>query len=194
MDGWMWMRSGKKGGRQALGRATQSRLQMCRQQQCGCFGPHQAALGVSPAHVPTLPVNQPSQASGSTTATKPIHPDPQNRPASDRQTPVTATFPPCLHEIGNVFHPFPSTPTTLFIRCVLVFRCSTKQRTVACRSQRDVARCPPGFSPPQRVCCSVSQSQWHQGIPSIAHTASHPLQHPQSVFTQLQIPAGCECV
>ncbi|KAE8298032.1 hypothetical protein D5F01_LYC02519 [Larimichthys crocea] len=89
MDGWMWMWRGKKGGSEALGRATQSRLQMCRQQQCGCFGPHQAALGVSPAHVPTLPVNQPSQASGSTAATKPLRPDPQNRPASDRRTPTS---------------------------------------------------------------------------------------------------------
>ncbi|KAK1901013.1 hypothetical protein KUDE01_003985, partial [Dissostichus eleginoides] len=89
MDGWMWMWRGKKGGIEALGRATQSRLQMCRQQQCGCFGPHQAALGVSPAHVPTPPVNQPSQASGSTAATKTLHPDPQNRLASDRRTPTS---------------------------------------------------------------------------------------------------------
>ncbi|KAK9529461.1 hypothetical protein VZT92_013550 [Zoarces viviparus] len=58
---------------------------MCRQQQCGCFGPHQAALGVSPAHVPTPPVNQPSQASGSTAATKTLRPDPQNGPGQ-RQT------------------------------------------------------------------------------------------------------------
>lgn len=87
MDGWMWR--GKKGGSEALGRATQSRLQMCRQQQCGCFGPHQAALGVSPAHVPALPVNQPNQASGSTAATKPLRPDPQNTLASDRRTPTS---------------------------------------------------------------------------------------------------------
>lgn len=87
MDGWMWR--GKKGGSEALGRATQSRLQMCRQQQCGCFGPHQAALGVSPAHVPAPPVNQPNQASGSTAATKPLRPDPQNTLASDRRTPTS---------------------------------------------------------------------------------------------------------
>lgn len=87
MDGWMWRE--KKGESEALGRATQSRLQMCRQQQCGCFGPHQAALGVSPAHVPTPPVNHPSQASGNTAATKPLRPDPQNGLASDRQTPMS---------------------------------------------------------------------------------------------------------
>ncbi|CAB1436485.1 unnamed protein product [Pleuronectes platessa] len=89
MDGWMWMWRGKKGGIEALGRATQSRLQMCRQQQCGCFGPHQAALGVSPAYVPTPPVNQPSQASGSTAAAKTLRPDPQNGLASDRRTPTS---------------------------------------------------------------------------------------------------------
>lgn len=87
MDGWMWRE--KKGESEALGRATQSRLQMCRQQQCGCFGPHQAALGVSPAHVPTPPVNHPSQASGNTAATKPLRLDPQNGLASDRQTPMS---------------------------------------------------------------------------------------------------------
>lgn len=67
-DGWMdegEREGGRSEGGEALGRATQSRLQMWRQQQCGCFGPHQAALGVSPAHVPAPPVNQPEQASGS---------------------------------------------------------------------------------------------------------------------------------
>lgn len=96
MDGWMRGRGrGREGGsegREALGRATQSRLQMWRQQQCGCFGPHQAALGVSPAHVPAPPVNQPEQASGSKlqarggpAATKPLRPDPQKQ-SCQRQT------------------------------------------------------------------------------------------------------------
>lgn len=89
-EGWMDGRGeGGREGAEALGRATQSRLQMCRQQQCGCFGPHQAALGVSPAHVPAPPVNQPKQASGGPAATKPLRPDPQNRAASDRRTPTS---------------------------------------------------------------------------------------------------------
>lgn len=143
MDGWMWR--GKKGGSEALGRATQSRLQMCRQQQCGCFGPHQAALGVSPAHVPAPPVNQPNQASGSTAATKPLRPDPHNRMASDRRTPTSPLCqvkPVIVSLIAylrwnwlsgyKTHHPFPCTPflPSFFFLFSTVFacmcRCSSK--------------------------------------------------------------------
>ena len=111
MDACMW----KKGGSEALSRATQSRLQMCRQQQCGCFGPHQAALGVSRAHVPTPPVNQSSQASGSTAATKTPPPGPPEQ-AGQRQTDADEatvpryacnSFPLCLYEMESMksYHP-----------------------------------------------------------------------------------------
>lgn len=169
MDGWMWR--GKKGGSEALGRATQSRLQMCRQQQCGCFGPHQAALGVSPAHVPAPPVNQPNQASGSTAATKPLRPDPQNRMASDRRTPtsplcqvkpVIVSLIACLRWNwlwGKTHHPFPCTPFFSFsfflsLSQLCLHACvgvplkvdDAHQSAAAFRPQRNAARCLCSFS------------------------------------------------
>jgi len=144
MDGWMWMWRGKKGGSEALGRATESRLQMCRQQQCGCFGPHQAALGVSPAHVPTPPVNQPSQASGCTTATKPLRPDPQNGLASDRRTPMSplCRVTPVIVSLTaymrqkspsfKSYHPSPSLPSCLLFLSVCMYACWCSSKCTRC--------------------------------------------------------------
>lgn len=78
-DGWMCR--GMEGGSEALSRAAQSRLQMCRQQRCGCFGPHQAALGVSQANVPVNQVQTRLQAA----------PQPQNPSAWTPKTDRPAT-------------------------------------------------------------------------------------------------------
>lgn len=131
-------REGGSEGGEALGRATQSRLQMWRQQQCGCFGPHQAALGVSPAHVPAPPVNQPQQPSGSKlqarggpAATKPLRPDPQKQSCqrqTDADEPAAPTAacnslsrpPACAMEAApsykNLVKPLAHTPTLLIPR------------------------------------------------------------------------------
>lgn len=195
------------GGREALGRATQSRLQMCRQQQSGCFGPHQAALGVSPAHVPTPPVNQSSQASGSTAATKPLRPDPLNGPTSDRRTPLSP-----LRYVRSVtvsvsawLGSSRTSVQTLNQRVVTFSVCAgtfARQAAAAYRSEKNAAWCRKScrrssFSATtaRLPCCSlVSLAPGHS-----FNSTQLPIRPIHSgvctvLFTQLQIPAGCECV
>lgn len=160
----MW----KEGGNEALlSRATQSRLQMCRQQSSGCVGPHQAALGVSPTHVPTPPVNQPSQASGSTAATKTLRPDPLNRLSTDKQTPMSPCYasnslPLCLFKIKSC-----KNVTTLF-HVQLFFSPRSRSFTPTCRCSSKHRGCPPVVSENNAAQCHKPLSGYpHLGRPQL---------------------------
>ena len=145
---------------------------MCRQ-QCGCFGPHQAALGVSSAHVPTQPVNQPSQASGSTAATKPLRPDPQKQTGQRQTDAVEAAVPRYAYNSLHLcymrwkglksYNSFPFTRffvsyfyVHFFHVCVGVLQ---NTRVMPTRAQLPIdqrgMQFPPHLAPPQLICCSA---------------------------------------